>query len=73
MIARGVLLLSAGLMLVTSPVHAGDVSAGKEKSERCATCHGEDGKEDPVLAGMDEASLSDEDMADLAAYYASLK
>jgi cytochrome c553 len=97
MITRGILLLSAGLMFAASPVHAGDAGAGKAKSERCATCHGEDGKGDPAIAGMDEAKfigalkafksgernnkkmmkitaeMSDADMADLAAYYSSLK
>ena len=97
MITREILVLSAGLMLSASSVHAGDAGAGKAKSEGCAACHGETGKEDPAIAGMDEAKfvqvlkayqsgerkhkkmmkatagLSDADMADLAAYYATLK
>jgi len=84
-------------MLAASSVHAGDATAGKAKSEGCASCHGDTGKEDPAIAGMDEAKfvqglkayqsgerknkkmmkatagLSDADMADLAAYYATLK
>jgi cytochrome c553 len=97
MMTNGWLVLTAGLMLAVSPVHAGDASAGKAKSEGCAVCHGESGKDDPAIAGMDEAkfikemkafqsgerknkkmmkaaiSLSDADLADLAAYYATLK
>jgi len=97
MITRGILVLSAGLMFAASAAHAGDASAGKAKSESCASCHGDTGKDDPAIAGMDEAkfiqamkayqsgerknkkmmkaatALSDADIADLAAYYASLK
>jgi len=97
MITRGVLLLSVGLMLAVASAHAGDASAGKAKSENCANCHGDNGKEEPAIAGMDEAKfiqdmkayqsgerankkmkkatvgLSDADIADLAAYYATLK
>ena len=97
MITRGVLLFGASLILAVSPAHAGDASAGKSKSEGCANCHGDTGKEDPAIAGMDEAKfiqdmkayqsgernnkkmkkatagLSDADIADLAAYYATLK
>ncbi len=97
MIKRGIALFSASLMLAISSAHAGDINAGKAKSESCANCHGETGKEDPPIAGMDEAKfiaelkayqsgersnkkmkkatdgLSDQDMADLAAYYATLK
>ncbi len=97
MIARGVLLFSASLILAVSSVHAGDASVGKSKSGVCANCHGDNGKEEPAIAGMDEAKfvqemkayqsgarkdkkmmkatagLSDADIADLAAYYATLK
>lgn len=97
MIARGALLFCVGLILTVSSAHAGDASAGKSKSESCANCHGDTGKEDPPIAGMDEAKfiqemkayqsgerkskqmmkatagLSEADMADLAAYYATLK
>lgn len=97
MITRGVLLIGVGLMLAVSSAHAGDASAGKAKSENCANCHGDNGKEEPAIAGMDEAkfiqdmkayqsgernnkkmkkataALSDADIADLAAYYATLK
>jgi cytochrome c553 len=40
------------------PAHAGDAAAGKAKSESCAQCHGEDGKEDPAIAGMDEGNFT---------------
>jgi len=97
MITKGILVLSAGLMLAASSVNAGDAGAGKAKSEGCAACHGDTGKEDPAIAGMDEAKfikemkayqsgerkhkkmmkavagLSDADIADMAAYYATLK
>jgi len=89
--------LATGCLLMAFSAHAGDASAGKAKSENCAQCHGEDGKEDPAIAGMEEAKfiqamkdyqagarkhkkmekaasgLADADIADLAAYYASLK
>jgi len=89
--------LATGCLLMAFSAHAGDASAGKAKSENCAQCHGENGKEDPALAGMEEAKfiqamkdyqagarkhkkmekaatgLSDADIGDLAAYYASLK
>lgn len=97
MIAKGLLALGAAWVLVVTPAHGGDVSAGKAKSEGCAQCHGDTGKDEPAIAGMDEArfiaemkayrsgerkhkkmmkaaaGLSDADIADLAAYYASLK
>lgn len=89
--------LATGCLLMAFSAHAGDASAGKAKSENCAQCHGEDGKEDPAIAGMEEAKfiqamkdyqagarkhkkmekaasgLTDADIGDLAAYYASLK
>lgn len=84
--------------------HAGDIEAGKAKSQICAACHGANGiaviDGYPNLAGQNEkylvssikaykakqrngglaavmqaqaSMLSDEDIANLAAYYASLK
>ena len=97
MMARGLWVLGAGLLLAAASVHAGDAKAGKAKSENCAMCHGDDGKADHPIAGMDQATfikemkayqsgdrtgrkmkkaavgLSDADLADLAAYYATLK
>ena len=97
MMTKGFLALMASLMMVASSVHAGDASAGKVKSEGCAQCHGDSGKDDPAIAGMEEAKfiqamkdyqsgerknkkmtkattgLSEADLADLAAYYATLK
>lgn len=96
-IRPAVLALACGCTLMTFSVQAGDASAGKAKSDSCAQCHGDNGKEDPPIAGMAEANfikamkdyqsgerkhkkmakaatgLSDADIADLAAYYASLK
>jgi len=80
----------------------GSAAAGKEKSEDCATCHGEDGAGDgdtiPAIAGISAEDfkqamaaykdgtrtdsrmmvkmgkkLSPKDVADLAAYYATLE
>lgn len=78
----------------------GDVEAGKEKSQVCATCHGEFGnkstlpsypklagqyasylvkaledyrsgdRQDPVMQGF-AGTLTDEDIEDLAAYFAA--
>ena len=33
----------AVLALVSMPVHAADIAAGKEKAELCVGCHGENG------------------------------
>jgi cytochrome c553 len=97
MIRMAALAAAGGCMLLAFSAQAGDASAGKTKSESCAQCHGENGKDDPAIAGMAEADftkalkafqsgerknkkmakvaagLSDADIADLAAYYASLK
>lgn len=98
MVSKGFMALAAGLMLVAaSSAQAGDASAGKAKSESCAGCHGDNGKDDPPIAGMEETKfiqamkeyqsgerkhkamtkaatrLSEADLADLAAYYATLK
>jgi cytochrome c553 len=97
MIRKAILALAGGCMLMTFSAQAGDINAGKTKSQGCAQCHGDNGKEDPPIAGMAEANfikamkdfqtgerkhkkmakaasgLSDADIADLAAYYASLK
>ena len=79
---------------------SGDVSAGKEKSQTCVACHGDNGVSPnplfPTIAGQYKdylyqslidyksgkrknavmsgivAALNDQDMRDLAAYYASL-
>ncbi len=97
------LLATAALALAaTAGAHAaGDPSAGKEKSQTCASCHGEKGnssnsmypklagqhrdylyhaltqyksgaRDNAVMAGM-VSNLSQQDMRDLAAYYASVK
>jgi cytochrome c553 len=96
----GVLLV---LMLSTSGTvsAAGDIAAGKEKSQTCVACHGTEGvsatpqfptiagqyrdylykslidykagkRKNPIMAGI-VAALSDQDMQDLASYYASLE
>lgn len=88
-------------LTISAPAWAigpGDPSAGKEKSQTCAACHGADGNSSsdmyPKLAGQNAgyiakqlaafkngdrenaqmspmaADLSEEDMADLGAYYA---
>ena len=58
MIFKAAFAIVGGLALVSLPVHAGDAVAGKAKSESCAQCHGEDGKEDPALAGMAEGNFT---------------
>lgn len=95
--AQDLMVLAAGMLLAVSSVHAGDASVGKAKSESCAQCHGDTGKDDPAIAGMAvdkfvkemkayqsgerkhrkmmkaATGLSDADLADMAAYYATLK
>lgn len=97
MIKQTILAMAGACMLIAFTAQAGDAGAGKAKSETCAQCHGDTGKDDPPIAGMAEAkfikdmkdyqsgerknkkmakatnSLSDTDIADLAAYYSSLK
>lgn len=93
------LLGSTLLILGVGCAQAGDPAAGREKSETCAACHGEDGNSPnamyPILAGQHESylyhvlktyksgkrenavmngmvsELSDQDLRDLAAFYAS--
>lgn len=55
MIKMTPLLLLSGCLLLAGPAHAGNVDAGKSKSEACTDCHGDDGKGDkdnPSIAGM---------------------
>lgn len=91
-----VLGLATGL-----PALAGNIEAGKLKSDACTDCHGDNGKgdeENPAIAGMpiekfinamkeyqaetrtkskkmikSAKKVNDEDIADLAEYYSSLK
>lgn len=93
------LLASTLLILGVGSAQAGDPAAGRQKSETCAACHGEDGNSPntmyPILAGQHESylyyalktyksgkrenavmngmvsGLSDQDLRDLAAFYAS--
>ena len=51
------LALATGCLVMAFSAHAGDASAGKAKSEGCAQCHGDDGTEDPAIAGMAEAKF----------------
>lgn len=94
-----VLVVASCSFLSGQAVAAGDVEAGKQKSEACVACHGEAGKGGmpgfPVLAGQHAdylvqalkkyqsgerpnlmmagmvAGLSEQDMLDLAAFFAS--
>ncbi len=52
------IMFLSGLMLSAVTVQAGDAIAGKAKSENCATCHGDNGKDDPPIAGMPEAAFT---------------
>jgi cytochrome c553 len=91
------LAIAVAGMLMSYTAQAGDPAAGKAKSENCAQCHGDTGKDDTAIAGMAEATfikamkeyqsgerknknmakavngMSDADIADLAAYCATLK
>jgi cytochrome c553 len=90
----------AALMLLASPVQAGDAAAGRQKALQCQACHGLDGQsklpEAPNLSGQIEPylvkaltdyktgarqndmmsliaqPLTEDDIADLAAYYAAI-
>lgn len=97
MIRKTLLAIAGAGMLMAYTAQAGDPVAGKAKSENCAQCHGDTGKDDPPIAGMAEADfikamkeyqsgerknkkmakamngLSEADIANLAAYYATLK
>lgn len=95
-------LITLLAVIFSCHTYAGDVAAGKEKSQPCVACHGVDGNSPispmwPKLAGQHEKylykqlydfrsktrenvqmnpfveTLSDDDIADLAAYYASQK
>ena len=102
LIKRLIVAITFVLIFAVSAVQAGgDPARGKELSEDCVDCHGEDGLGDediPAIAGMDAAEqlkelmdfksgaredeeedmidsvedLSEQDMADLAAYYGTL-
>jgi cytochrome c553 len=93
------IVLAAGALL-SQPILAADIAAGKSKSVACGACHGNNGISMipmyPNLAGQKEqylvlqlkafrdgerknmvmapmsAGLSDTDIANLSAYYASL-
>lgn len=99
------LVLNLCFLLLFSPfIHAQDAAAGKEKTQTCVACHGEDGNSLnpswPKIAGQNEAyfvkqlkdfkqgeqgprpnsvmlgmvaTLSDADIANLAAFYATQK
>ena len=94
-------MLVSGCLVIALPAMAdGDVAAGKQKSEACTDCHGDDGKGDedsPSVIGQRATyfvtamkayqsgdrnhkkmakvakKLNDQDLEDLAAYYATLK
>lgn len=92
------IVVTAVLAITAGVSHAGNPTAGREKAETCASCHGERGntansmyprlagqhesylyhalkryqtgdREDPVMASQVQG-LSDQDLRDLAAYYA---
>lgn len=96
--------LGLGLVLASVVAHAqltGDATAGEQKAQTCAACHGADGvgtapenpnlagqvpgyiadqlarfksgqRQNAIMAGM-ASGLSEQDMADLDAYYSSLE
>ena len=93
-------LLPAMILLHTSPARAGDATAGKQKAQMCAACHGANGlstqPDAPNLAGQPEVyvtaqlkayksgarkheimsllaqPLTDDDIANLAAWFSSI-
>src|SRR3990167_4223962 len=73
------LLLTLGItgaaVAAEGPVK-GDATAGQAKAAVCGACHGPDGNSPapnfPKLAGL-LTNLNDQDLADLAAYFASQK
>jgi len=97
-----ILSISLALTSTTGILHAGgNINAGKQKAESCASCHGDDGnsmvatfpklaqqhssylerqlrafkdgsRSDPMMSAM-ALPLTDEDMADISAYYAAQK
>ncbi len=54
---KTVLVLTSGCFLMSLNAQAGDAAAGKAKSENCAQCHGDTGKDDPPIAGKAEADF----------------
>lgn len=54
---KTVLILTSGCLLMSLNTQAGDAAAGKAKSENCAQCHGDTGKDDPPIAGKAEADF----------------
>ncbi len=97
-----VLSISLALTSAAGILHAeGNINAGKQKAESCASCHGDNGnsmvatfpklaqqhssylerqlhafkdgsRNDPMMSAM-ALALTDEDMADISAYYAAQK
>ncbi|MDO9270403.1 MAG: c-type cytochrome [Methylobacter sp.] len=97
-----VLSISLALASATSILHAeGNINAGKQKSESCTSCHGDNGnsmvstfpklaqqhssylasqlhafkdgsRNDPMMSAM-ALPLTDEDITDISAYYATQK
>ncbi len=58
MFKSALIVLMGGLLLVAGAAQAGNAKEGKEKSAKCAMCHGEDGKGYPPLAGMSVATFT---------------
>jgi hypothetical protein len=57
MIRKLTLAMAGVCMLMAFAVQAGEASADKAKSENCAQCYGDNGKEDSPIAGMAEADF----------------
>ncbi len=97
-----ILSISLALTSATGILHAeGNINAGKQKAESCASCHGDNGnsmvatfpklaqqhssylarqlhafkdgrRNDPMMSAM-ALALTDDDIADISAYYAAQK
>jgi len=76
---RALMALASGALatsvLTTAPAGGqptGDAEAGKAKAALCVACHGRDGERvEPTMQPF-VAALTDQDVEDIAAYYASL-
>jgi cytochrome c553 len=67
--------LFAMLLGTSAALAGGDAAAGEAKATTCAGCHGAQGEgagQNPAMMQMFAGQLSDQDMADLAAYYSGL-
>ena len=58
MFKSALIVIMGGFLFMSGAAQAGNASAGKAKSAKCAMCHGDDGKGTPPLAGMSVATFT---------------